>query len=142
MDTTPWPTAAGPTARQTPQPASNPKSLPCGAPSNEAPHKSPFNPPRNPPSSQTNLHPIALSGGLAALADEIRQVWDGRLAGDAEPGSEIVPEAEAELGAGLGEAEEGVAAVAARVAASATADLSAGDLGADVVLRAVGVQRG
>src|SRR4051812_48913841 len=81
------------------------------------------------------------SGGLGSRSDQVGQVRDCGLAGDAEPGAEVVPEAEAELGAGLGQAEEGVAAVAAEIAAGATADLAAGDLGADVVLRAVGVQR-
>ena len=83
----------------------------------------------------------AASGGLAAAADEVWKVRDGRTAGDAEPGAEIVPEGDAELPAGLGEAEEGVAAVAADVAVGSAADLALGHLAADVVLRAVGVQR-
>src|SRR3954465_6120461 len=81
------------------------------------------------------------SGGLGSRSDQVGQVRDAGLAWDAEPGAEVVPKAEAELGAGLGQAEEGVAAVAAQVAAGAAADLAAGDLGADVVLRSVGVQR-
>ena len=81
------------------------------------------------------------SGGLGARSDQVGQVRDSGLAGDAEPGAEVVPEAEAKLGAGFGQAEEGIPAVAARIAASATADFAPGDLGADVVLRAVGVQR-
>ena len=55
--------------------------------------------------------------------------------------SQIVPEGDAELGAGLGETEEGIAAVAPGIAAGAAADLALGDVAADVVLRTVGVQR-
>ena len=45
------------------------------------------------------------------------------------------------LCAGLGEAEEGVAAIASVVAAGSGTDLAAGDLAADVVLRAIGMER-
>jgi hypothetical protein len=55
--------------------------------------------------------------------------------------SEIVPEIDRELGAGLGEREEGVATIAAVIAAGAAADFTSSDVGADVVFRAVGVQR-
>ena len=51
-----------------------------------------------------------------------------------------MPEGDAELGAGLADAEEGVAAIASGIASCACADLTLGDLAADVVLRAVGVQ--
>src|SRR5229473_5483610 len=47
-------------------------------------------------------------GGLgcwATLSDELREVGDGWVSGDNEPGAEVVPERDAELGAGLGEAE-------------------------------------
>src|SRR6266851_1514610 len=47
-------------------------------------------------------------GGLgcwATLSDELREVGDGWVSGDDEPGAEVVPERDAELGAGLGEAE-------------------------------------
>src|SRR3712207_5473878 len=81
--------------------------------------------------------PVA-SGGLAASSDQVGQVWNDALAWDTEPGAEVVPEAEAELGAGLGQAEKGVAAVASGIDPGAAADLAPGDLGADVVLRAVG----
>src|ERR1700731_2951141 len=80
-------------------------------------------------------------GGLgcwATLSDELREVGDGWVAGDDEPGAEVVPERDAELGAGLGEAEEGIAAVAAGIAARAAADLAFGHLAADVVFRAIG----
>ena len=52
-----------------------------------------------------------------------------------------MPEWYAELGAGLGEAEEGVSAVSTGVASGAAADLAFGDLAADIVFRAVGVER-
>ena len=81
------------------------------------------------------------SGGLAAAADEVWKLRDGRTAADAEPGAKIVPEGDAELPAGLGEPEEGVAAVAADVAVGSAADVALGHLAADVVFRAVGVQR-
>ncbi|MEA2726593.1 MAG: hypothetical protein QOF70_1068, partial [Acetobacteraceae bacterium] len=45
------------------------------------------------------------------------------------------------LGAGLGQAEEGIAAIAPGVAAGSGTDLAAGDLAANVILRTVGVQR-
>jgi hypothetical protein len=45
------------------------------------------------------------------------------------------------LGAGLHEAEECITAVAARVRAGAAGDFAPGDVGADVVFRAVGVER-
>ena len=60
---------------------------------------------------------------------------------DTEAVAEVIPECDAELATCLGEAKEGVAAVAASVAAGATADMAFGDLAADVVFRAVGVQR-
>src|SRR5260370_1503407 len=62
------------------------------------------------------------SGCRRGLADEFWEVGDGRVAGDGEPGAEIVPEGNSELGAGLGKAEEGVAAIAAGIAPGATAD--------------------
>jgi hypothetical protein len=60
---------------------------------------------------------------------------------DPEAGAEIVPECHAELCAGLGEAEEGIAALPPRIAACTGADLAPRDLAADVVLGTVGVQR-
>ena len=66
---------------------------------------------------------------------------DCRAAWDREPAAEVVPKGDAQLGAGFCQAEECIAAVASDVAAGATADLALGDLAADVVLRAVGVQR-
>lgn len=62
-------------------------------------------------------------------------------AGNGEPVAEVVPESDAELGAGFYQTEESITAVSPEIAAGATADLSFGDLAADVVLRAIGVQR-
>jgi len=67
-------------------------------------------------------------------------VRDERVAGNAEPASEIIPERHTVLGAGLGDAEESVAAIASGVAAGSGADLTAGDLTADVVLGPIGMQ--
>ncbi len=50
------------------------------------------------------------SGCRAGSADEFREVGDGSVSGDIEPGTEIIPEGDAELGAGFGEAEEGIPA--------------------------------
>src|SRR5271165_294582 len=58
-----------------------------------------------------------------------------------EPAAQIVPDRDAELVAGLGEAEESIPAVAAGIAACPGADLPPRDITADVVLRAVGVKR-
>ena len=55
--------------------------------------------------------------------------------------AEVVPEGDAELGAGLHETEEGITAAAAGVAVGSAADLSLGNEGADVALGTVGVQR-
>ena len=64
--------------------------------------------------------------------------WHGHLGRQVgRPGS---PKCDFELGAGLGEAEEGVAAVPAKITARAAAELSPGDVAADVVFRSVSVQ--
>lgn len=55
--------------------------------------------------------------------------------------AEIALERQAELAAGLHQAEESFAAVAAGVRAGGGGDLAVGDPAADVVLRAVGVER-
>src|SRR5580704_8247037 len=69
--------------------------------------------------------------------DDVCQARDDWLTWDGEPAAEIIPESHAQLGAGLGQ----TAAVATDVAAGATADFAFGHLTADVVLRAVRVQR-
>ena len=61
--------------------------------------------------------------------------------GATQPGAEIVPEGAAELGTGFGEAEEGIAAIAAEITAGATADLAFRHLTADGIFGAVGMQR-
>src|SRR5271157_3968007 len=81
------------------------------------------------------------SGGLAATADEVCERPYRGSVGHPEPGAEILPEGDAELAACLAEAEECVSAIAAGVAAGAAADGTLGHLAADVVFRAVGVQR-
>src|SRR5713101_2606169 len=48
------------------------------------------------------------SGCRAGSADEFREVGDGSVSGDIEPGTELIPEGDGELGAGFGEAEEGI----------------------------------
>ena len=62
------------------------------------------------------------------------------MIGDCEPAAEIVPEGDPQLGASLGQSEEGITAVAANIAAGSPADVAFGDLAAAVVLRALGVQ--
>src|ERR1700687_1568341 len=75
------------------------------------------------------------------MPDEVWQTRDGWLVWDVEPVAEVVPKGDAEFGAGLGEAEEGVATVASRLAACSPADFALGDLTADIVLRPIGVER-
>jgi hypothetical protein len=55
--------------------------------------------------------------------------------------AEIVPEGESKLCAGLEEAQEGVAAIAAGIASCAAADFAPGDLATNIVFRSVGVER-
>src|ERR1700674_37769 len=50
------------------------------------------------------------------MFDEGREAGDGRLIGDFEPIGEVVPESDTELGAGFGQAEESIAAIATSVA--------------------------
>src|SRR5713101_4241789 len=75
------------------------------------------------------------------MPDEVWEIRDLGVSWGGESVTEIVPEGDAELVAGLGEREEGIAAVAAGVAASAATDLAADDLATDVVLGSVGVKR-
>jgi hypothetical protein len=74
--------------------------------------------------------------------DDFGEGGDVPATGDFEAGAEIVPEFDAVLAAGLQEAEKAVAAIAADVGAGSSADLALGDLATDIVLGAVGVQRG
>ena len=59
----------------------------------------------------------------------------------AESAGEMIPDRDAGLGACLGEAQEGVAAITASITLCPGTDLPARDVTADVVLRAVGVER-
>src|SRR5215210_7469749 len=81
------------------------------------------------------------SGWLTTAGNEVGEARDGGASWNADPVAEVVPEGDAELLAGLGKAKEGVAAIAAKIALGAAADLALGDLAADVVLGTVGVQR-
>ena len=62
------------------------------------------------------------------MPDNGWQVWDLRVVWYGKPRAEVVPEGDAELGAGLVEAEKGIAAIATGIAPGAAAHLSFGDL--------------
>ena len=68
------------------------------------------------------------------MLDEIGEVGNLMVGWCIEPMAEIVPEEDAELAAGLGEAEEGIAAVSTWIASCAAADLALSDLASNVVL--------
>src|SRR5215831_10397242 len=80
------------------------------------------------------------SGRLGSGEDDFWQLRNGLGTWDGKSVAQIVPKCDFELGAGLGEAEEGVAAVPAEITARAAAELSPGDVAADVVFRSVSVQ--
>jgi hypothetical protein len=63
------------------------------------------------------------------------------MPGHLEPVPEIIPDRDAELVTGLGEAQESVATIEADIAACPGADLPPCDVAADIVLRTVGVER-
>ena len=71
---------------------------------------------------------------VAATADDVGEAGHRGSAADADPGAAVIPERDAELLAGLAKAEESVAAVASDVGFGAAADLTLGDVAADVVL--------
>src|SRR5271168_594525 len=75
------------------------------------------------------------SGG--ARADDFGEGGNGLGTWNEEARAQIVQEADAEFAASFVEAEEGVAAVAAGIAAGSAADLALGDLATDVVLGTV-----
>jgi hypothetical protein len=77
---------------------------------------------------------------LGSGEDDFWQLWNVLGTRDGKSVAQIIPECDFELGAGLGEAEEGVAAVAAEITARAAAELAPGDVAADVIFRSVGVQ--
>ena len=72
--------------------------------------------------------------------DLLRQRLNERLARDAQTDTQIIPESHAKLGTGLGEAAEGIAAIAPCIAAGSDADFATDHLTTDVVLGAVGMQ--
>jgi hypothetical protein len=78
---------------------------------------------------------------LAATADDLREGRHQGLVRYAKAAAEIVPEGNPQFCAGLGEAEEGIATVASDIAARASADLSSGDLAANIPLGIVRMQR-
>ena len=80
-------------------------------------------------------------GWPEASSDEVGQVGDSGLVWDGEPGAQVVPERHSKLLAGFHQTQERVPAVASGVAAGSAAHPAPGHLDADVVLRAVGVQR-
>ncbi len=63
--------------------------------------------------------------------DQIRKGEDGATR-DIEPCAEVIPEADAELGAGLCEPEEGIARVAAEIATGAAGDFAPCDVTRDI----------
>jgi hypothetical protein len=67
-------------------------------------------------------------------------VRDKLVARNAEPAAEIIPKRHAALGAGFGKSEESIAAIAPIIAAGSGAELAAGDVAADVVLGAIGME--
>src|SRR5262249_32616267 len=75
------------------------------------------------------------------MPDDCRQMWNVRRVWHCQSRAEIIPEHDADFCAGLVEAEKSVAAVATGIASGAAAHFSLGDLAADIVLRAVGMQR-
>src|SRR3954465_5889959 len=80
------------------------------------------------------------SGGPDPRSDVLVERLDEYVAHHLEPAAPIIPDRDAEFVAGLGEAQESITAVAADIAARPGTDLTAGDVAADIVLRAVGVQ--
>src|SRR5271169_6041079 len=64
------------------------------------------------------------SGRPGSGEDQFGEGWDDGASENRQPGTEIIPERDVKLGAGLGEAKEGIAAVATEIAASAAANLA------------------
>ncbi len=81
------------------------------------------------------------SGGPEAPSDVSIERLDDNVSGPREPAAQISPDRDAELVAGLGQARNRIAAVAAGIAAGSGTDLPPRDVAADIVFRPVGVQR-
>jgi len=75
----------------------------------------------------------AMSLRRGRLADEASQRRHIVGAGDGKARTQVLPETDALLGAGLHQPEKGVATVPANIASSSAGDLSLCDLAADVV---------
>ena len=73
--------------------------------------------------------------------DQVGKRRDGGTL-NVEPCAEVIPEADAELGAGFGEAEKGIAGVATAIASGTARDFSPCDVTTNVVLGAVAEFRG
>src|SRR3954470_14273949 len=80
------------------------------------------------------------SGGSDPRSDVMVERFDECVAHHLESAAQIIPDREAEFVAGLGEAQKSVTAVAAGVGARPGTYFAPGDVAADIVLRAVGVQ--
>src|SRR5690625_3175275 len=81
------------------------------------------------------------SGCDGRFSDEVRERRDLVRTGDQEAIAEITPEGDAELVACLHQREEGVPTVPAELGACAGTDLAPGNLAADVVFGAIGMER-
>ncbi len=80
--------------------------------------------------------------GLPSMAMATAAAWlTRRCVRYTQAVAKILPEADALLGAGFHEPEERIAAIAPQIGAGAGGDFTPGHLAADIVFRAVGVQR-
>src|ERR1700738_3373727 len=81
------------------------------------------------------------SGGADTLSDVVVERFDDRVPHHLEPAAQIIPDGDAEFVTCFGETEESVTAVPSDVASRPGADLAPRHLTANVVFRAVGVER-
>src|SRR5476651_332836 len=81
------------------------------------------------------------SGVSNSLPDVMVERADHHVPRDLEPASQIIPDRDAQLIAGLGQTEECISAIAASIAACSGADLPPRDVTANVVFGAIGVER-
>src|SRR5690625_4523509 len=96
---------------------------------------------RGPPLSSKRGKTPGQSGCDGRFSDEVRERRDLVRTGDQEAIAEITPEGDAELVACLHQREEGVPTVPAELGACAGTDLAPGNLAADVVFGAIGMER-
>ena len=78
---------------------------------------------------------------VVGAADEVWQMWHGKMLRCSEAMAEIIPKGDAEFATGVHQSEESVATIATGVAVRATADLALDDVTANVALGTIGVQR-